>query len=104
MKGLRGLNIRGLNVTIPHKLSVMEHMDRFQKKRWLWVRSIPFHAKNDELVGYNTDVYGVLTALRDSAGVETFPPHCVVLGAGGAARAVAYALGTQEGGAAGGRF
>ncbi|MCY4352623.1 MAG: shikimate dehydrogenase, partial [Gemmatimonadetes bacterium] len=43
------------------------------------------------------DVYGVLRALRDIAGIETFPAHCVVLGAGGAARAVTYALGTQEG-------
>ena len=60
--------------------------------------------EEDELVGYNTDVYGVLRALRDIAGIETFPAHCVVLGAGGAARAVTYALGTQEGGAAGDDF
>ena len=96
MKGLRGLNIRGLNVTIPHKLSVMEHMDRISEEALAVgaVNTISF--EDGELVGYNTDVYGVLTALRKSAGVETFPAHCVVLGAGGASRAVTYALGTQD--------
>jgi shikimate dehydrogenase len=95
MRGLRGLNIRGLNVTIPHKLAVMEHMDRISEEA-LAVGAVNTISHEDgELVGYNTDVYGVLTALREIAGVTTFPEHCVVLGAGGAARAVTYALGHQ---------
>ncbi|MGA1197227.1 MAG: shikimate dehydrogenase [Candidatus Latescibacterota bacterium] len=95
MRGLRGLNIRGLNVTIPHKLAVMEHMDRISEEA-LAVGAVNTISHEDgELVGYNTDVYGVLTALHEIAGVTTFPEHCVVLGAGGAARAVTYALGNQ---------
>ncbi len=95
MRGLRGLNIRGLNVTIPHKLAVMEHMDRISEDA-LAVGAVNTISHEDgELIGYNTDVYGVLTALREIAGVTTFPEHCVVLGAGGAARAVTYALGNQ---------
>ena len=97
MKGLRGLNIRGLNVTIPHKLAVMEYMDRISEEALAVGAVNTISREDDELVGYNTDVYGVLRALRDIAGIETFPTHCVVLGAGGAARAVTYALGTQEG-------
>lgn len=95
MRGLRGLNIRGLNVTIPHKLTVMAHMDRISEEALAVgaVNTISF--EDGELIGYNTDVYGVLTALREIAGIKSFPAHCVVLGAGGAARAVTYALGNQ---------
>ncbi len=97
MRGLRGLNVRGLNVTIPHKLAVMGYMDRISEEA-LAVGAVNTISHEDgELVGYNTDVYGVLTALREVAGVQIFPEHCVVLGAGGAARAVTYALGNQEG-------
>lgn len=96
MRGLVGLNIRGLNVTIPHKLAVMEHMDHISEEA-LAVGAVNTISHEDgELVGYNTDVYGVLTALREVAGVTAFPEHCVVLGAGGAARAATYALGNQE--------
>lgn len=96
MRGVRGFQIRGVNVTIPHKLSVMEHMDRISEEA-LAVGAVNTISNEDgELVGYNTDVYGVLTALERVAGVSTLPAHCVVLGAGGASRAVVYALGTQN--------
>ena len=95
MRGLRGLNIRGLNVTIPHKLAVMEHMDRISEEALAVGAVNTISYEDGELIGYNTDVYGVLTALRQIAGIETFPAHCVVLGAGGASRAVTYALGSQ---------
>ena len=94
--GMRGLNIRGLNVTIPHKLAVMEHLDRISEEA-LAVGAVNTISHEDgALVGYNTDGYGILTALRESAGIETLPAQCVVLGAGGAARAVTYALGMQD--------
>ena len=95
MQGLRGLDIRGLNVTIPHKLAVMEHLDRISEEA-LAVGAVNTISNEDgELVGHNTDVYGVVTALERAAGLHTFPPRCAVLGAGGAARAVVYALGTR---------
>ena len=50
----------------------------------------------DELIGYNTDVYGIEAALVRVAGLELLPENCVVLGAGGAARAVVYALGNRK--------
>ena len=96
MTGFRGLDIRGLNVTIPHKLAVMEHMDRISEEA-LAVGAVNTISNEDgELIGYNTDVYGLLTALERVAGIETFPEHCVVLGAGGVSRAVVYALGSRE--------
>ncbi|MDA0708830.1 MAG: shikimate dehydrogenase [bacterium] len=97
MRGLGGLNIRGLNVTIPHKLAVMEHLDRISEEALAVGAVNTVSSEEGELVGYNTDVYGVLTSLREVAGITTFPEHCVVLGAGGAARAVTYALGNQVG-------
>lgn len=93
MQGLRGLNIRGLNVTIPHKLAVMSHLDRISEEA-LAVGAVNTISHEDgELIGYNTDVYGMLTALE--VALRVFPDHCVVLGAGGAARAAVYALGSR---------
>jgi len=96
MRGLRGLNVRGLNVTIPHKLAVMEHIDRISEEALAVGAVNTISLEDGELIGYNTDVYGVLTALHEVAGVTTFPEHCVMLGAGGVSRAVVYALGTRD--------
>ena len=96
MEGLRGLNIRGLNVTIPHKLAVMEHLDRISEEALAVGAVNTISSEDGELIGYNTDVHGVLTALEREAGVTRFPDHCVVLGSGGAARAIVYALGNRS--------
>ncbi len=96
LQGLKGLNIRGLNVTIPHKLAVMEHLDRISEEALAVGAVNTISNEEGELVGYNTDVYGVVTALERAAGLEAFPPQVVVLGAGGAARAVVYALGSRR--------
>ncbi len=93
LQGLRGLNIRGLNVTIPHKLAVMTHLDRISEEALAVGAVNTISHEEGELVGYNTDVYGVLTALEKA--LQAFPDHCVVLGAGGAARAAVYALGSR---------
>ena len=96
MQGLRGLGVRGLNVTIPHKLAVMEHMDRISEEA-LAVGAVNTISNEDgELVGHNTDVYGLTVGLERVAGLTRFPESCVVLGAGGAARAATYALGVRE--------
>jgi shikimate dehydrogenase len=89
--GLRALNVRGFNVTIPHKVSVIPLLDRLD----------PLAAKigavntvvNDGglLQGYNTDAEGFLRALTDK-GVTPQDKNVVILGAGGAARAISYVL------------
>ena len=88
---VRTLGIRGLNVTVPHKVAVMPTLDR--------IDSLAQHIGavntivNDvgTLIGYNTDGPGFMRALAD-AGVEVAGKTVVMLGAGGAARAVAYSL------------
>jgi shikimate dehydrogenase len=89
--GLRALNVRGFNVTIPHKVSVISLLDSLD----------PLAAKigavntvvNDggHLKGYNTDAEGFLRAL-EGRGVEPRDKNVVILGAGGASRAISYIL------------
>ncbi|MEE2753617.1 MAG: shikimate dehydrogenase [Candidatus Latescibacterota bacterium] len=96
VKGLRGFDILGLNVTIPHKLAVMEYIDQISEEALAVGAVNTIHNEDGNLTGYNTDVYGVTTAIEQIAGVTTFPESCVVLGGGGASRAVTYALGKRE--------
>lgn len=89
--GLRSLGIAGVNVTIPHKESVIRHLD--------WVsdeaRSIgsvnTIHNDEGILKGYSTDGDGFIQAL-ENAGKHPSGLRTVVLGAGGSARATVYAL------------
>lgn len=94
---LRGDDFLGANVTIPHKEAVVPLLDRLdgQAERIGAVNTIAHEA--GQLVGYNTDVTGFARALREDAGFDPKGKRTVVLGAGGAARAVALAL--IEGGA-----
>ena len=96
VKGLRGFGILGLNVTIPHKLAVMEHVDQISEEALAVGAVNTIHNEDGNLTGHNTDVYGVTTAIERVAGLTTFPETCVVLGAGGASRAVTYALGRRD--------
>lgn len=88
---LREAEVYGANVSIPHKRAVMPLLDHLtEEARAIGaVNTIVNH--NGELVGYNTDAAGFLQALKDVA-FEPRGQNAVMLGAGGAARAVAYAL------------
>jgi shikimate dehydrogenase len=90
LSGVRGLGIRGLSVTIPHKISVLPLLDRIDDvaKRIGAVNTIV--NKGGVLSGYNTDASGALKALLES--VNPRGKKSLVLGAGGVARAVAFAL------------
>ena len=96
VNGLRGFGILGLNVTIPHKLAVTEHVDQISEEALAVGAVNTIHNEGGSLTGHNTDVYGLTTAIERVAGMALFPESCVVLGAGGAARAVTYALGRRD--------
>jgi shikimate dehydrogenase len=89
--GLKALNIRGLNVTIPHKVAVIPLLDEMEPlaERIGAVNTIV----NDKgcLKGYNTDAGGFLKALLER-GVEPKGKKVIVLGAGGASRAISFTL------------
>ncbi len=96
LRGMRALGVRGLNVTIPHKVAVMEHLSAISEEAGAVGAVNTISCEPDgRLTGHNTDVYGILTALRVSAGLGRLPARVVVLGAGGAGRAVVYGLGTS---------
>ncbi len=89
--GMRALNIRGLNVTIPHKVAVIQFLDKLDllAEKIGAVNTIV----NDDgtLTGYNTDASGFLQALRER-GIEPKEKRVVILGAGGASRAISFIL------------
>ena len=94
IEGIRGLNLRGVNVTIPHKVAVIQLLDHLDPlaERIGAVNTIV----NDEgiLTGYNTDATGFLQTLHDR-NVEPAEKKVLLLGAGGAARAIGHIL-TRE--------
>jgi shikimate dehydrogenase len=90
VRGARAMGFRGFNCTIPHKVAVVEHLDRLSRAATLIGAVNTVVREGDELVGENTDGAGFLAALRrrrDPAGSRV-----VLLGAGGAARAIGVEL------------
>jgi shikimate dehydrogenase len=91
VNGMRALNIRGLNVTMPHKSRVLKYLDRVDLPAQLISSVNTILNKENLLFGFNTDGVGALKALKEN-GVELKGRKVLLLGAGGAARAIAYAV------------
>jgi len=91
IKGMRALNIHGLNVTMPHKNAVIEYLDEVDPAGKAAASVNTILNKNGKLLGFNTDGVGALNALEQN-GVEVRGKKVLLLGAGGAARAIAYTL------------
>jgi shikimate dehydrogenase len=88
---LRREDIAGANVTIPHKQTVMQHLDRLDPEA-LRARAVNTIARQGgRLVGSNTDVAAIRAAI-EQIGLTPAGANAVVLGAGGSARAAAVAL------------
>jgi shikimate dehydrogenase len=92
MQGLRAMNFAGINLTIPHKVAVLQYLDEVAPDARLMGAVNTVRCEGDRLIGENTDGKGFLRALRDDAGVEPQGKRVVILGAGGAARAVGVEL------------
>lgn len=91
VSGMKGLGIRGLNATIPHKEALLPVLDDLtEAARRIGAVNTLFWDE-DRLVGDNTDAEGFLCALR-GAGFEPQDAKVLVVGAGGSARAIVYAL------------
>ncbi len=97
IKGLRALgNFRGASVTIPHKVSAVSYLDSVDPTAGQIGAINTIVATDGLLTGYNTDATGALRALREGP-VALEGRHVVMLGSGGAARAIAFALGAETG-------
>jgi shikimate dehydrogenase len=90
MQGLRALGFKGANFTIPHKVAVIQHLDELSPAAELMGAVNCINRAGDKLVGENTDGKGFVQSLRtlaDPAGLRV-----AMMGAGGAARAIAVEL------------
>ncbi len=89
--GVRAFGIVGLNVTMPHKEAVIAHLDKIDETAKFLKSVNTIHNKNGKLYGYSTDGIGALKALKEN-GADPHGKRVVMLGAGAAARAIAYTL------------
>jgi shikimate dehydrogenase len=96
IESLRSINIAGFNVTVPHKVEVMKHLDELDvtAKKAAAVNTV----NNIEGIfrGYNTDIHGFIEPLRQRK-MDFRGMNVLVLGAGGAARAVVAGLAEESG-------
>ena len=84
--GAKSLGIRGLNVTIPHKIEVMQYLDEIDEVAGLIgaVNTIDFK----DMKGYNTDGIGAIRAIEEVTSIKD--KNVVIAGAGGASRAISF--------------
>ena len=95
IEGAKRLNIKGLNVTIPHKVNVIPYLDEIDPVASLIgaVNTIKFTQNSDNEIiakGYNTDALGCIKALEEVTTLKD--KKVIVVGAGGASRAIAFQL------------
>lgn len=91
--GMRALGLEGLSVTMPHKAAVLDGLDELTDAAQALGAVNCITRRGTDLVGDNTDGQGFLDALRIDEGVDLAGRRCGIVGAGGAGRAVARALG-----------
>ncbi|CCB87060.1 shikimate biosynthesis protein AroDE [Parachlamydia acanthamoebae UV-7] len=84
----KALPIRGLSVTMPLKKSIMSFIDHLDVKAEKIGAVNTLQFKEDQIYGFNTDGMGAMEALETKCGIQG--KHVVIIGAGGAARAIAY--------------
>ncbi|WP_027091202.1 shikimate dehydrogenase [Cohnella thermotolerans] len=97
--GIRALGFRGLNVTIPHKIEVMAHLDDIDESARAIGAVNTIVNEDGRLVGYNTDGIGYVRSLKEEAEPELAGKKIVVVGCGGAARGIVWALTRENPGA-----
>jgi shikimate dehydrogenase len=96
VRGMRGLGIHGLNVTMPHKSMVIGYLDEVDSTVKFLGSANTILNTDGKLSGFNTDGVGALKALREN-GTELSEKKVLLLGAGGAAKAIAFALAKEVG-------
>lgn len=93
---MRDQSVRGANVTIPHKVAVMEYLDDVDREAHAIGAVNTIVNQDGSLKGYNTDGRGAIRALEEAYG-ELEDVKAVIVGAGGAAKAIGYRLSAKAG-------
>jgi shikimate dehydrogenase len=96
MDSLRAINIGGFNVTMPHKVTVLDYVDGLDKIVEMVGAANTINNQGGKFYAYNTDVVGFIEPLQQRK-IDLNGFEVLVLGAGGAARAVAVALSQEKG-------
>lgn len=91
VQGLKALCFTGFNITIPHKIKIMQYIDEIDEAAKFIGAVNTVVIKNDQLFGYNTDYEGFLAALEHCR-FSVKDINATVLGSGGVARAIVYGL------------
>lgn len=97
VKGAYAMNLVGMNVTVPHKQTVMRFLKEIDENAEAIGAVNTLVRMEGGYKGYNTDASGLLRAMNE-AGISVKGRPCILLGAGGAAKAAAYIL-AKEGAA-----
>jgi shikimate dehydrogenase len=92
MRGLRAFGMRGVNLTIPHKIEVMKYLDEIASDAGLIGAVNTVVAENGRLRGENTDGKGFIRSLKEQSSARIAGSKVFLLGAGGAARSIAVEL------------
>lgn len=92
VQGICALNFVGINVTVPHKESIMEFIDEFDEKAKKIGAVNTIHHVNGKLIGYNTDAAGFMHSLIDEGEFVPQGKKAVVFGAGGVSRSITSSL------------
>ena len=91
IKALKAFNMKGTHITIPHKVEVLKYLDHLSETAELMGAVNTIYLKDGETYGENTDGRGFITSLHEK-GVSLEGQRVVILGAGGAARAMTIEL------------
>lgn len=89
VKSIRALNLRGVNITIPHKEKVMPLLDEIKEEASIIGAVNTIVNTNGKLTGYNTDGIGFIQSLTEK-NISLEGKDILIIGAGGAARAIGY--------------
>ena len=92
MDAMDALGMRGINLTIPHKVAVIEHLDELAPEARAIGAVNTVRVEGSKKIGENTDGKGFLRGVRNDAGMDPSGKRVVLLGAGGAARAIGTEL------------
>lgn len=98
VNGIRALQFRGVNVTIPYKVEVMDYLDEIDEGARAIGAVNTVVNDGGSLKGYNTDGIGYVRSLKEETGIDLTGKRILLLGAGGAARGIAYALAKEGAG------
>jgi shikimate dehydrogenase len=96
IKGLLAVNVLGFNITIPYKKDVINYIDDISREAALIGAVNTVKNINGRLYGYNTDAAGFIRSFKEETGMGLNGKKVVLLGAGGAARAIAVGLAFEE--------